>query len=87
VVVSWRDARFSNHPGPRHSPGWYDQSAEAYVLEAGDRMFIQCEGGPSTTRLELFPPRLEILERDGMYVLRDVGLRDTWRYEFVPRRT
>jgi hypothetical protein len=34
----------------------------------------------------MFPPRLEIAERDGIYVLRDIGPRDEWRYDFVPRR-
>jgi hypothetical protein len=54
-------------------------------LEPGDRFFIVCEGGPSTSRLEVFPPRLEIDEKDGMYVLHDVGPREEWRYIFVPR--
>jgi hypothetical protein len=83
--VSWRGARFLDHPGPRHSPDWYDQSGEATVLEAGDRLFIPCEGGPAATRLERYPPRLEIDERDGTYVLLDEGARDDWRYLFVPR--
>jgi hypothetical protein len=64
---------------------WYDQSAEAVVLADGDRMFVACEGGPSHSRLEHFPPRLEIEERDGTYVLLDEGPRDRWRYVFVPR--
>ena len=83
--MSWRASRFLDHPGPRHSPHWYDQSAEPTVLEAGDRMFIPCEGGPSTSRLEMYPPRLEVEEREGTYVLRDIGPRDSWLYEFVPR--
>jgi hypothetical protein len=85
--MAWRGARFLDHPGPRHSVEWYDQSEEATVLERGDRMFIACEGGPSMSRLEMFPPRLEIPEREGMYVLRDIGPRADWRYEFVRRRT
>ena len=72
-------------PGPRRSADWYDQSGELVVLGIGDRMLIECEGGPSTTRLELFPPRLELEERDGLYVLIDEGRRDEWRYLFVPR--
>jgi len=56
------------------------------VLQPGDRFFIPCEGGPSTIRLEVFPPRLEIDEREGVYVLEDVGPRDEWRYIFVPRQ-
>ena len=70
---------------PRHSPDWYDQSAELEVLIAGDRLFIACEGGPCLSRLEHFPPRLEIHEDEGTYVLIDVGPRDYWKYLFVPR--
>jgi hypothetical protein len=47
-------------------------------------MFVRCQGGPSISRLETFPPRLEIDERDGMYVLVDDGPPDEWRYLFVP---
>jgi hypothetical protein len=54
-------------------------------LHPGDRFFIRCEGGPSTSRLEAFPPRLEVEESDGVYVLDDDGRRDQWRYLFVPR--
>jgi hypothetical protein len=82
--VSWRGARFLDHPGPRHSPDWYDQTGEATVLEAGDRLFIACEGGPAASRLEMYPPRLEVEERGGTYVLLDEGPRDAWRYLFVP---
>jgi hypothetical protein len=84
--VSWRATRFLDHPGPRHSPDWYDQTAEDVVLEPGDRMLIPCEGGPSSSRLELFPPRLEVTERNGAYVLEDDGPRREWRYVFVPSR-
>ena len=70
---------------PRHSHDWYDQSSEITVLHEGDRLFIPCEGGPSSTRLEDFPPRLELAERGGTYVLDDDGPRDRWRYIFVPR--
>jgi hypothetical protein len=82
-----RASRHLDHPGPRHSPDWYDQSAEATVLDEGDRLFVPCDGGPSTSRLEMYPPRLEIEERDGIYVLRDIGPRHDWRYEFVPRHS
>lgn len=80
--------RHSGYPyagDDRHSPDWYDQSGETIVLHAGDRFFIRCEGGPSTTRLEVFPPRLEVEEREGTYLLVDVGPRDEWRYVFEPR--
>jgi hypothetical protein len=83
--MAWRRSRIADHPGPRHSADWYDQSKEATILEAGDRMLIACEGGPSSSRLELFPPRLEVEEHDGTYVLFDDGPRDHWRYVFVPR--
>ena len=71
-------------PGPRHSTDWYDQSGEWEVLRPGDRMLIQCEGGPSRSRLETDPPRLEVPEPDGVYVLVDEGTRAEWRYRFVP---
>jgi hypothetical protein len=83
--VARRGSRSLRQPGARHSPDWYDQSAEWTVLEVGDRMFIACEGGPSVSRLETFPPRLEVEEPDGTYVLVDDGPRETWRYVFVPR--
>jgi hypothetical protein len=70
--------------GPRHSADWYDQSDEAVVLHEGDRIFVACEGGPSASRLETYPPRLEVPEKGGMYVLQDDGPRDGWRYVFVP---
>lgn len=72
--------------GPRHSPDFYDQRKEDVVLAEGERMLVECEGGPSFTRLEVFPPRLEIEERDGTYVLQDSGPRHEWRYVFVPHR-
>ncbi len=54
------------------------------MLAEGDRMFVPCEGGPAASRLEYYPPRLEVPERDGVYVLFDEGPRGTWRYVFVP---
>jgi hypothetical protein len=69
--------------GPRHAADWYDQSSELTELAVGDRLFIVCEGGPSTSRLETYPPRLEIPERGGTYVLVDDGPRHEWRYRFV----
>ena len=55
------------------------------MLAEGDRIFIACEGGPSQSRLEMFPPRLEVEEATGTYVLEDDGPRAAWRYVFVPR--
>ena len=51
----------------------------------GDRLFIPCEGGPSISRLERWPPPLEVQEADGLYVLDDDGPAEEWRYVFVPR--
>ena len=70
----------------RRSPESYDQSGEFAVLAPGDKLFIRCVGGgPCTSRLETFPPTLEIEEATGTYVLDDDGPRDTWRYVWVPR--
>lgn len=68
----------------RHSADSYDQCGELVLLQAGDRLFIECVGGPSTSRLEYFPPRLEIPERGGTYALADDGPRSESRYLFVP---
>jgi hypothetical protein len=70
--------------GARHSPHWYVQAGDDVVLRPGDRFFVLCDGGPCTSRLETYPPRVEIEERDGMYVLVDDGLRADWHYLFVP---
>lgn len=70
--------------GPRHSDGWYDQSGEVYVLRPGQPLLIPCDGGPCLSRLERFPPRLELDEPSGTYVLDDDGPRQDWRYRFVP---
>jgi hypothetical protein len=56
------------------------------VPQEGDRLLIACEGGPSTSRLERWPPALEVEEADGLYVLDDSGPVEDWRYVFVPRR-
>jgi len=72
--------------GARHSPGWYDQIDEVTILHPGDRMFVACSGGPSVSRLEVFPPRLEIAEHGGTYVLDDDGPRDRWQYFFIPHQ-
>jgi len=71
---------------PRHSPGWYDQAAWVYDLREGDRMFIRCDSGPCSSRLELFPPRLEISEGGGTYVLTDDGPPWEWHYTFLAAR-
>lgn len=52
-------------------------------MQRGDRMFIRCEGGPCVSRLEVFPPRIEIREKSGIYVLVDDGPPEAWLYQFV----
>ena len=47
--MGWRGGRYLDHPGPRRSPDSYDQTDERTVLDAGDRMFIPCVGGPTST--------------------------------------
>ena len=53
-------------------------------MRAGDRIFVQCDGGHCTSRLETFPPRLEIEEKGGLYVLLDEGPIVNWKYQFLP---
>jgi hypothetical protein len=65
---------------------WYKRLGEEGVIQPGDRIFVGCEGGPSISRLEIYPPRVEIEERDGIYVLEDDGSPEQWRYLFVPRK-
>ena len=82
--VARQHSRYPYAGDARHSVDWYDQRGEAVVLARGERFFVMCEDGPSTSRLEMYPPRLEVEERDGIYVLVDDGPRDKWRYVFHP---
>jgi hypothetical protein len=68
----------------RHWAHWYDDLHSDDGPTQGERMFIRCEGGPCLSRLETFPPRLEIQERGGHYVLVDDGPVDEWTYQFAP---
>ena len=70
-------------PDARHSEGWYGDALGNTALQRGDRMFIRCEGGPCMSRLETFPPRIEIPEKSGIYVLVDDGPPEAWMYQFV----
>lgn len=54
------------------------------LLRPGDRMFVQCVGGPCLSRLEYFPAQIEVAERGGMYILIDEGQPSDWRYLSVP---
>jgi len=81
--VAQRRWTFPHGDGARHSIDWYDQDREDVVLKRGDRFFVNCEGGPCTSRLETFPPRVEIEGPDGLYVLVDDGPRAEWVYGFV----
>ena len=53
-------------------------------VQHGDRMFVQCEGGPCLSRLDRFSPQLEIEERGDMYVLIDQGEPQERRCLFLP---
>lgn len=55
-------------------------------MELGERMFLWCEGGPSTARAVTYPPPLEIDVEGGTYVLVDEGAAQQWRYDFVVER-
>jgi hypothetical protein len=68
----------------RHSEEWYGDAIRNTPLQRGDRLFVRCEGGPCISRLETFPPRLEIEEQNGLYVLNDDGPVDGWIYLFLP---
>ncbi len=52
-------------------------------MEAGERMLIWCEGGPSMGRAVTFPPPLEIAVDHGMYVLVDGGDPANWQYHYI----
>jgi hypothetical protein len=53
-------------------------------VEAGERMLLWCEGGPSIGRAVQFPPPLELEVDGGLYVLVDDGTPEQWHYVFVP---
>ena len=52
-------------------------------MKAGEEMMVWCEGGRSMIKREVFPPRLEIPDDGGMYVLNDQGDPADWRYVFI----
>ncbi len=69
--------------GARHSRGFYERELGHVPIWDDERMFIPCDGGPCVSRLERFPPRLEIQEQGGWYVLDDDGPYESWCYRFV----
>ena len=68
---------------PTHSPEWYQPLIDSGQVRMGDQMLIRCVGGPSISRMEAFPPPLEVVERGGLYVLDDDGPVYAWTYHFV----
>ena len=78
------DERTSGKALTHHRPAAVRIDDVSGFVRPGDRLFVRCEGGPCQSRLELFPPRLEIVERGGTYVLIDEGLPPDWRYLFLP---
>ena len=52
----------------------------------GERLLIPCDGGPSQSRLVHWPVPVEIVDRGGLYVLRDDGPIAAWCYVWVPDR-
>jgi hypothetical protein len=56
---------------------------EACVMDAGDRMLLWCEGGPSIGRATVYPSPLEIEVDGGTYVLLDDRPIEQWHYQFV----
>jgi hypothetical protein len=52
-------------------------------VDPGERMLLWCDGGPSRSRLERFPPPLEVDVDGGMYVLVDDGPAEHWHYQFI----
>jgi hypothetical protein len=55
-------------------------------MDAGERMFVWCDGGPAVGRVVQFPPPLEVEVDGGIYVLVDDGPPEQWRYQFVAIR-
>ncbi len=76
--------RSRNDTGARHSADWYGSAPGKAPIRPGDRLFVECDGGPCISRLESFPPRIEIEEHGGLYVLLDDGPPHEWVYRFVP---
>ena len=71
--------------GPTDQGAFLNVVVELATTDSPRQLLIRCQGGPSYSRLETFPPPLEVEERGGLYVLDDDGPVHRWRYEFVPR--
>jgi len=76
-------AESSDDSEARHSEEWYVDALRNSPPQRGDRIFIRCEGGPCLSRLETFPPRIEIQEKSGLYILVDDSPTEAWIYQFV----
>jgi len=72
---AWRDY------GTFFSDG--DTMRHAHAVEAGDRLFLWCDGGPAVGRTAVFPTPFEVDVEGGTYVLVDDGPPEQWRYDFV----
>ena len=70
-------------PDARHTPGWYRQSFGADPARPGAPLMLRCDGGPLVSRLETFPPPIEVAVPGGVYVLVDDGPVHRWHYQFV----
>jgi hypothetical protein len=76
--------RRSAEPPRRHRAAFYPIE-HIRDVKVGDRLLIPCDGGPGLSRLETFPPRAELLEHGGLYVLEDDGPISDWRYRFIEK--
>jgi hypothetical protein len=54
-------------------------------VESGERILIQCDGGPAIARAVRYPPPLELIVDGGVYVLVDLGPPEQWSYECIPQ--
>ena len=71
--------------GARHSSDWYVRAPGAGSVPEGTLLALPCDDAPRRYRFERFPPRLEVEEHGGVYVLVDDGPVRFWRYRFVSR--
>ena len=82
-IMGQSPERSGDQTEARHSEHWYADTLRTDRLRNGDQLFIRCHGGPCLSRLETFPPRVEVQEKGGVYVLVDDGPIEDWAHEFV----